>query len=58
MIPEVWWLQQTRSNKKCIVSESKAAQVSSYFLKVLNLDESVFLENQCIHASLIEGSVH
>lgn len=35
----------------CIVSESKEAQVSSYFLEVSNLGESAFLENQCKHAS-------
>lgn len=44
--------------EKVHVSESKEAQVSSYFLEVLNLGESVFLENQCKHASLIDVCIY
>lgn len=47
-----------QQQKVHIVSESKEAQVSSCFLEVLNLGESVFLEHQCKHASLIDVCIH
>lgn len=41
----------------CIVSESKEAQVSSYFLEVSNFGESVFPENHCKQASGTDGCI-
>lgn len=47
-----------QQQKVHIVSESEEALVSSYFLEILSLGESVFLENQCKQASLIDAFIH